>query len=275
MRRPSFQFYPGDWQSNKNLRRCSHTEKGIWLDVMCLLHDSEEYGVLRWPLKEIAQAVSCRPADLKALVTKGVLKGVDAGDQCKSYIYVPRSGRKNGDPVTLIPEQDGPLWYSSRMVRDEYVRTIRGESSRFGEGNGAAPKGAPNPPFGDGSSTASASSPSGTTSVPDGTDAGASPEMPPGLDAKDAIFQVAVPWMVERGVPDKSARSLMGGAMKQFGDDGAWELAQRLMEERPVEPAAWLAAAINKSIGKGSGANRHGNFGKQDYRAGVAADGTF
>lgn len=285
MRRPSFQFYPGDWQSNTNLRRCNHAEKGVWLDVMCLLHDSEEYGVLRWTLKEIAQAVGCRLVELKALVTKGVLKGADVGASCEAFIYTPRSGRKNGDPVTLIAAQEGPVWYSSRMVRDEYVRTIRGESSRFGDGNddaskgrqikgnGEPPNGAPNPPFGDGSSTASASSPSGTTPVPDGTDAGASPAMPAGLDAKDAIFQVAVPWMVERGVPDKSARSLLGGAMKQFGDDGAWDLAQRLMRERPMEPAAWLAGAINKSMGKG--ASKHGNFSKQDYRAGVSEDGAF
>lgn len=283
MRRPSFQFYPGDWQSNTNLRRCSHAEKGIWLDVMCLLHDSEEYGVLRWTLKEIAQAVGCKLADLKGLVSKGVLKGIDVGAACEAFIYVPRSGRKDGAPVTLITTQEGPIWYSSRMVRDEYVRTVRGESSRFSDGNdaalkggakqgkGAAPKDAPNPPLGDGSSTASSSSPSGN-SVPDGTDAGASPPIPPGLDAKDAIFQIAVPWMVERGVPDKSARSLMGGAMKQLGDDGAWDLAQRLMQERPVEPAAWLAGAINKSMGKGV---KHGNFGKQDYRNGVSADGSF
>jgi hypothetical protein len=47
-----------------------------------------------------------------------------------------------------------------------------------------------------------------------------------------------------------------------------------MMDEKPIEPAAWLAAAINKSIGKGKG-NRHGNFDRQDYRAGVEADGSF
>ena len=67
MRRPSFQFYPGDWQANSNLRRCTHAEKGVWGDVMCLLHDQEIYGVLRWSLKEIAQAVGCSVSVLKAL----------------------------------------------------------------------------------------------------------------------------------------------------------------------------------------------------------------
>ena len=135
MKRPAFQFYPSDWQGNSNLRRCTHEEKGVWVDVLCLLHDQEEYGVARWPLKEIAQAVGCSPSKLRGLVTKGVLKGADSGEACAALIYVPRSGRRDGDPVTLIPEQPGPVWYSSRMVRDEYKRCNAGASTRFGAQN--------------------------------------------------------------------------------------------------------------------------------------------
>lgn len=132
-RRPSFQFYPADWLGNTNLRRCTHAEKGAWLDVMCLLHDSaDQYGALRWPLADIALAAGCDVATLQALIDKGVMKGADAGQTCEVFVYVPRSGRKDGEPVTLIAEQEGPLWYSSRMVRDEYVNHIRGGSSRFG-----------------------------------------------------------------------------------------------------------------------------------------------
>lgn len=164
MRRPSFQFYPADWLGNTNLRRCTHAEKGAWLDVMCLMHDAEEYGVLRWPLNDIAAAVHCGLEVLQSLVAKAVLKGDDKViDQ--PYIYVPRSGRKDGEPVTLIARQPGPLWYSSRMVRDEYVRQHRGDSSRFGAAEAAhddspitAPTAAPKPPFSDGSSSSSSSS---------------------------------------------------------------------------------------------------------------------
>lgn len=157
MKRPSFQFYPGDWTGNSNLRRCTHAEKGVWVEVLCLMHDQAEYGVLRWPLKEIVEAVKCKPADIRALVSKGVLKGSD--DMLgEPFIYVPRSGRRDGEPVTLLPTQPGPIWYSSRMVKDEHVRTIRGESTRFSEESGEAPKRSPKPPFGDGSSSPSSAS---------------------------------------------------------------------------------------------------------------------
>ena len=147
MKRPSFQFYPADWQANSNLRRCTHEEKGIWIDVMCLLHDQEEYGIVRWSLKEIAQAIGCTTQKVRGLVSKGVLKGADVGEDCQPQIYIPRSGRREGAPVTLIPQQAGPIWFSSRMVEDEYKRVLRGE-------HGASPKPTPNPspkpPIGEG-----------------------------------------------------------------------------------------------------------------------------
>lgn len=279
MRRPSFQFYPGDWGSNSNLRRCSHAEKGIWIDVMCLLHDQEEYGIVRWPLREIAQAVNCTIAALRGLVTKGILKGADTGQQAEPFVYVPRSGRKDGEPVTLVSVQPGPIWYSSRMVKDEYVRTIRGESSRFGAGDGetpkASPKDAPKPPFGDGSSASSASSASPNTSAPNGADAGASPN---GMSSKEAIFRIGVPWLVAEGANERNVRSMLGGAAKQLGDDAAWALMQDCMRERPIEPVAWIAAAINARMpaGKGKGKqSRHNGFDNIDYREGVNDDGSF
>lgn len=152
MRRPSFQFYPADWLGNSNLRRCNHAEKGVWVDVLCLMHDSQEYGLLRWPLAEIAQAVGCQLQQLQSLISKGVMKGADTGGRCESFVYVPRTARKDGEPVTLIPEQPGPVWYSSRMVRDEHVRQHRGEASRFPPKDSPScnpPKATPKPPFGE------------------------------------------------------------------------------------------------------------------------------
>lgn len=123
---PSFQFYPGDWMRNANLRRCSHSERGALIDILCLMHDSAEYGLLRWPLKDIAKSIHAPVALLKALVAKKVLKGCDSGD-CEPFTYTPRSGRKSGPTVTLIESQPGPIWFSTRMVKDEHVRKVRAE----------------------------------------------------------------------------------------------------------------------------------------------------
>lgn len=143
MKRPSFQFYPADWRNNAKLRRCSWEARGVWIELLGLLHDSDNYGVLSWPLKEIAQALGAPLKAIKELVDKGVLYGIEKGE-CEPFVYTPRSGRKNGDPVELVPAQQGPVWFSPRMVRDEYVRTVRGESTRFSDGD--APKNKPTKP---------------------------------------------------------------------------------------------------------------------------------
>ena len=46
MKLPAFQFYPGDWRKDPNLCRCSHAAKGVWIDMICLMHETEERGVL-------------------------------------------------------------------------------------------------------------------------------------------------------------------------------------------------------------------------------------
>lgn len=173
MKRPSFQFYPADWRKDANLRRCSPAARGVWMDILCVLHDSDEYGIVRWPLKELCSAAGASAVHVRELVEKRVIKGCDVG-ACEPLVYVPRSGRKAGPAVELIRAQQGPIWFSARFVRDEYVRTIRGESSRFGDGNDAAPKDSPKPPIGDGSTSSSSSSP---------TEKEDSPKPPPGAKA--------------------------------------------------------------------------------------------
>lgn len=143
MKRPAIQLYFGDWLRNAKLRRCSWGARGVLVEVMALMHDSEEYGALRWPLVEIAQAVGCPPALTRELAEKGVIKGGDK--HIDAYRWAPSHAGKRGSEVVLVPEQDGPLWFSSRMVRDEYIRTKRGVGTRFGPG-GKLPTAPPNHP---------------------------------------------------------------------------------------------------------------------------------
>lgn len=246
MRRPSFQFYPADWTGNSNLRRCSHAEKGVWLEIMCLMHDQEEYGVLRWSLKEVAQAVGCTVNVLKGLCTKGVLKGDDKRLN-QPFVYTPRSGRKDGDSVTLVAAQDGPIWYSSRMVKDEYVRTIRGESSRFGEGGKPAPKTAPKPPFGDGSSSSSSSSPTG--SVPDGT-GGEPPEKSSAEMTKDELWQAGKSLLLQAGMPEKQCGSYVGKLVKDYKAEVVIDAVRTAVVERPADPASFLKATCQRIAGE-------------------------
>ena len=261
MRRPSFQFYPGDWQSNSNLRRCTHAERGIWLDVMCLMHDQPEYGVLRWPLKEIAQAIGCPVASLHSLVIKGVMKG--ANDQlAEPMVYVPRSGRKNGDPVTLIPTQPGPIWYSSRMVKDEYVRINAGSGTRFGAAKPDTKPDAKDPPesspsrrdgegLGDGQSDGSSSSSSSSTTFPIGKgEADAPPTMTDPERRKAEAWRGVKSLLNAHGMPKAQTGTFVGKLVRDYGEDVAITAMEAAVTSRPAEPAEWLKAACQRAAGE-------------------------
>jgi len=266
MKRPSFQFYPGDWQANQKLRRCSHAEKGVWIDVMCLMHDSEKYGVLRWPLADIAQAVGCKVSDLRALRTKGVLKGADAGEQCEALIFTPRHAGRDGEPVTLLPAQDGPLWFSSRMVVDEYIRRKKASAS----GHINSPEGTPH------------SSPNHTPMSLIGEDIGATPDPSPyhasacvparaimrppapstsspkeskaaradGMDdAKAKLFSLGKEYLIQHGSKENTARSFIGSLCKEYRNDyeAILQAFTTAEAEGVVKPEGWIVAYLKRN----------------------------
>lgn len=281
MKRPAFQFYPGDWQRNANLRRCSPAARGVWVDVMCMLHDSDEYGVLRWPLKDIAQAAGASMAHVRELVEKAVLKGSDKRVD-EAYVYTPRSGRKDGEPVILIPTQAGPIWYSSRMVKDEYVRTIRGESSRFGEHMGDAPKPAPKPPFGDGSTSAS------TTAViySEANASGGKPPSPPPAPApkkektpaeqeRSRLWALLKTALVEEKICTdvKAAGTLLGKQASKYGTEVFVEACRETLAEPRVGTYAYLIALCDTAAGRRTPLNRTPAAPKHSGAAAAIYDG--
>lgn len=45
-KKESFAFYPVDWMSDSRLRLCSAGARGLWVDILCLMHLSNERGYL-------------------------------------------------------------------------------------------------------------------------------------------------------------------------------------------------------------------------------------
>jgi len=276
VKRPSFQFYPSDWQANSNLRRCTHEEKGIWIDVICLLHDQEAYGIARWTVKEIAQAIGSSAQKIRGLISKGVLKGADINEECGPLVFIPRSGRKNGAPVTLIPQQPGPVWYSSRMVEDEYKRVLRGEHGGAPKatpdhspkgGIDAAPKATPDHSPSRAHASSSSSSSSSSKDYSEGKPSDGKPSKV--TDPDEIIFGYGVPLLTNAGTAEKQARSFLGGLRKHHGDGMLIEKLRECMKAKPLQPLEWLAAALPPNS---SGGTRRApaleNFAAIDYGQG-------
>ena len=103
---PAFMFYTGDWLKDPTLSRCSPAARGIWIDMLCLMFECEERGVLSsgsrpWSDPEIAAAVrgdtqevlSC----LRELLDKGVAHRNESGAVYSRRLVRDEETRKKGN----------------------------------------------------------------------------------------------------------------------------------------------------------------------------------
>jgi hypothetical protein len=112
MKRPSFQFYPSDWLRDTALRSCSLGARGMWIDMICYMHEGTPYGHLKVGNKVIL------PINLASMVG-ATLQDVEGWlDEL----------RQSGVFETL---EDGTIC-SKRMIRDERLREARAAGGKLG-----------------------------------------------------------------------------------------------------------------------------------------------
>lgn len=99
---PAMQFYTGDWMKDTNLRGVPLAAKGLWIEMLCLMHESDRRGYLQSNGKPVPQDQLARMTGCSS----------DEVSQCLEVLEISGvfSRTKNG------------IIYSRRMVRDEEVR---------------------------------------------------------------------------------------------------------------------------------------------------------
>jgi len=229
MKRPSFQFYPSDWRKDPALSACSMAARGLWIELMCIAHESDNYGHLEingkaMTVPQLARMVGESPT----VVSKLVIELDNAGVFSKS--------------------EEGVI-YSRRMVKDERIRNIRAEAGRLG-GNPNLVK-----PNDDGllnqnddlllkqkgKQKPTPSSSSSSSQIP--SEAKASGGKPP-LSPDEIIFGYGVPILTNAGTAEKQARSFLGGLRKAHGDDALVNTLRECIRAKPLQPLEWLAKAM-------------------------------
>lgn len=113
VKRPAFQFYPGDWRRDAGLRACSLHARGLWIEMLCLMHDAEPYGHL---VVGDGQAVDAP--------TLARMIGESAATARRLLGELEAAGVFSRTPAGVI--------YSRRMVKDEHIRTVRAAAGKLG-----------------------------------------------------------------------------------------------------------------------------------------------
>ncbi|MDE1871829.1 MAG: hypothetical protein KGI06_06350, partial [Candidatus Micrarchaeota archaeon] len=122
---PAFQFYPGDWRKDPAVQALSFEERGIWVELLCLMHESEQRGKLLlggqpYPEDRLARALGIDILLMGKVIS--TLITLNVASRC------PETG-------ALI---------CRRMVRMEEISSIRSKSGSKG-GNPMFRKGETNP----------------------------------------------------------------------------------------------------------------------------------
>lgn len=96
-------------------------------------------------------------------------------------------------------------------------------------------------------------------------------EAPP-PSARERVFGLGIPILTAAGATERGARSVLGQMVKNHGDDAVADAIDRCAHAHPIEPGAWLLAALKTHVPRA--AQKHTGFASKDYTAGVAADGS-
>jgi hypothetical protein len=110
---PSLQFYPGDWMKDPAVRSVTVAARGLWIDMLCLMHESDRRGYL--------QHATGRPVTSEQLAR---MTGCSASEVARLLRELEESG-------VFSRTEDGVI-FNRRMVLDEHKRTLFREAGRKG-----------------------------------------------------------------------------------------------------------------------------------------------
>lgn len=78
MKLPWIKFFPGDWLKDPKLSLCTHATRGIWIDLICAMHEDGQSGQLTGTLEQLARIARCLPADMATALAE--LQRTGTGD---------------------------------------------------------------------------------------------------------------------------------------------------------------------------------------------------
>lgn len=193
MKRPAFQFYPADWRKDPALSACSLAARGLWIELMCVAHESENYGHLSINNKAMTPAQVARMVgESPAMVAKLLKELEDAG--------------------VFSRNEEGCI-YSRRMVKDEHLRNVRADAGRLG-GNPNLLKQKVNQ-NGEQNLTPSSSSSSSSSNT--------TPKAPKGADVPDGFAEFWKTW------PPSERKQSKGKCLDAWRKAGAEQISENVL----------------------------------------------
>jgi len=106
---PWFQFFAADWRTDAKLSLCTPATRGVWIDLICAMHELDRSGELRGTTEQLARIARCSAVEMKAALTD--LQATEAADVTERNGVVTVTNRR------MKSEFDGRKSNASRQKR--------------------------------------------------------------------------------------------------------------------------------------------------------------
>lgn len=133
---PWLKFYTSDWRADPRLKMCSLEARGMWIEMICLMHEAEPYGQLlvsgQSPTDaQLAVLVGAPPDRITAMLgeleSAGVFSRTRAGviysrklsRMAKKSATARKNGKKGGNPTLSKERKKPPLVKGGVNGRDK------------------------------------------------------------------------------------------------------------------------------------------------------------
>ncbi len=214
---PWMKFYTSDWRADPALRMCSYSARGLWAEMMCIMHEAEPYGHL------LVNGLPLNEKQLASLAGGGLRETVNAIADLESCGVFSRT--------------EAGVIFSRRMKRDKE----RADRDKANGKRGGNPKVKPgvNPPV---NGEVKAQIPEARYQNPESGESAAV-----AADPRADLFGRGLKALASMtGKTPDSCRALLGRWLKTVDDEaiqilGAIDDAER---NRVVDPVGWITKSL-------------------------------
>lgn len=231
---PWFKFYPRDWRGESSLRAVSMAARGLWMEMLCLMHEAQPRGHLLLNGRPVTDAQLATLAGVPVEIAQALLGELEtAGTFSRTRAGVIYSRRMRKDTATSDLQRD--------RVNKRWAKEAGSDDSQPPEGKGKLASGNTKRP---------------TERIPKKPEArdnsepkGSGAASPPSLDQE--AWDRAVRVLSRSGLKETSARSFFGKLLKEHKlqpRDLYASLVQAEVNGTP-DPQSYLAAAA-KHVGQ-------------------------
>jgi hypothetical protein len=222
MSQPWLKFYPRDWRGDQALRACSVTARGLWIEMLCVMHEASPYGHLILGGRAVSDDILARVAGL----------GVE---ECSAMVAELESAG------VLSRTRKGVI-YSRRMVKDN-SRAEKGRKAVNRRWKQQPEKQEKN----DTANRLPDSDP--ITQKPEArvSEDKSSGDKPP--DPLKDLIDLGVSLLVGADHTEKQARSLVGKWRKDHGDEKVLSVLLTCKTKAIANPVEWVTKSLSGSSG--------------------------